>query len=109
MTVEYIRYNIDSARQEAFVTDYASASESLAASPHALAWELTQCADDPTQYILRIEWDSAQGHMEGFRRSAEFRNFFVHIRPYVNDILEMRHYELTRVTSALKSTQGSVL
>ena len=39
--------------------------------------------------------------MEGFRRSAEFRNFFSHIRPYVNDILEMRHYELTAVVSTV--------
>lgn len=102
MTVEYIRYNIDAARQEAFVADYVAAAESLEASPHALAWDLTQCTDDPSQYILRIEWDSAQGHMEGFRRSPEFRNFFGHIRPYVNDILEMRHYERTDVVSATK-------
>ena len=100
MIVEYIRYAIDDARAEAFVNDYAGAATSLEASQHALAWELARRVDDPTQFVLRIEWDSAAGHMEGFRRSAEFRNFFSHIRPYVNDILEMRHYELTSVVSA---------
>jgi quinol monooxygenase YgiN len=97
--VEYIRYAIDDSRADAFVTDYAEAATSLTASPHALAWDLARCVDDPTQFVLRIEWDSAEGHMQGFRRSTEFRNFFSHVRPYVNDILEMRHYEQTSVAS----------
>jgi quinol monooxygenase YgiN len=99
MIVEYIRYSIDAGRRDAFVADYAAASTSLAESPHALAWELSVCVDDPTKFILRIEWDSAEGHIQGFRRSPEFRSFFSHIRPYVNDILEMRHYELTSIAS----------
>lgn len=99
MTVEYIRYTIDSARSEQFIEDYTAAAESLRTSPHALSWELTYADEDPTQFILRIEWDSADGHMQGFRKSADFRTFFGHIRPYVNDIVEVRHYTRTSVVS----------
>jgi len=95
--VEYIRYTIPEGRGEAFEQAYAEASTPLVASPHCLAWELTVCAEDPASYVLRIEWDSADGHMQGFRRSPEFRAFFASIRPYVGDIAEMRHYELTAV------------
>jgi hypothetical protein len=48
---------------------------------------------------LRIEWDSVDGHMQGFRSSPEFRTFFAAIRPYIGDIQEMRHYEKTAVIS----------
>jgi quinol monooxygenase YgiN len=99
MIVEYIRYTIGAERRERFIADYQAASESLRSSPYALGWELSQCMDDPTQFILRIEWDSADGHMKGFRQSASFRTFLPHIRPYVNDIQEMRHYEQTSVRS----------
>jgi heme-degrading monooxygenase HmoA len=99
MIVEYIRYNIDAGRRDGFIADYAAASTALDESPHALAWELSACVDDPTQFILRIEWDSAEGHMQGFRQSPGFRPFFGHIRPYFNDILEMRHYEVTPVVN----------
>jgi hypothetical protein len=51
----------------------------------------------PASYILRIEWDSAEGHMQGFRRGPEFPAFFAAIRPYVGEIAEMRHYALTSV------------
>lgn len=93
MIVEYIRYDIPSQNAEAFVADYAQAGRSLAASPHCLGYELSRCLDEPGCYILRIEWDSVEGHMQGFRQSSEFRPFFAAINPYVNNILEMRHYE----------------
>jgi quinol monooxygenase YgiN len=95
--VEYIRYKIDEERRAAFEKAYAKAGESLAASSHCLAYELSRCTEDAQQYILRIEWDSADGHMKGFRSSPEFKTFFAAIQPYVKDIEEMRHYEVTAV------------
>ncbi|HEX8832364.1 MAG TPA: antibiotic biosynthesis monooxygenase family protein [Longimicrobium sp.] len=97
MIVEYIRYAIASERREGFEAAYAEASAALEASRHCLAYELARCVEDPTRYILRIEWDSAEGHMKGFRASPEFRTFFASVRPYVGDIEEMRHYELTPI------------
>lgn len=97
MIVEYVRYTIAPERGTEFEDAYGRAQASLEASPHCLAWELTRCVEDPGQYTLRIEWDSAEAHMQGFRRSPEFGAFFAAIRPYVGDIQEMRHYELTAV------------
>jgi quinol monooxygenase YgiN len=94
MIVEYIRYNIDSAEREAFEEAYKQAAKPLIASVHCLAYELTRCTEEPSAYMLRIEWDSAEGHLQGFRGSPEFRNFFGHIKPFVSSIAEMRHYEL---------------
>ena len=97
MIVEYVRYTIDEGRAEAFEAAYARAAPSLDASPHCLAYELSRCVEAPESYVLRIEWDSVEGHMQGFRRSAEFAAFFAAIRPYVGDIAEMRHYAPTAV------------
>lgn len=97
MIVEYIRYHIDDDRRRAFEDGYATAQAALESSPHCLGWELTSCAEEPSQYILRIEWDSADGHLQGFRRGPDFSAFFEAIRPFVDDIQEMRHYELTAI------------
>lgn len=97
MIVEYVRYQIPADRRDAFEQAYGRAQASLASSPHCLAWELTRCSEDPTQYTLRIEWDSTEGHMQGFRKGPDFGAFFAAIRPFVGDIAEMRHYELTAV------------
>jgi quinol monooxygenase YgiN len=100
MIVEYVRYEVEEARGEAFEAAYAHAAAALDASPHCRAYELSRCVEAPVSYILRIEWDSLEGHLQGFRRSAEFSAFFAAIRPYVDDIAEMRHYAPTGVGAA---------
>ena len=35
------------------------------------------------QFILRIEWTSADGHMQGFRKSPQFPPFLAAIRPFI--------------------------
>jgi quinol monooxygenase YgiN len=98
MIVEYVRYRIEPARAVAFLAAYETAAESLRASPHCLGYELSQCTEARDAHVLRILWDSAEGHLQGFRKSAPFEAFFAAIRPYVSDIDEMRHYELTKVS-----------
>ena len=98
MIVEYIRYEIPDAQADAFLGAYERAGESMRASPHCRSYELTRCSEEPTSFILRITWDSAQGHLEGFRKSPLFRPFLQAIQPYIGAIKEMRHYALTPLT-----------
>jgi quinol monooxygenase YgiN len=94
MIVEYIRYAIPEDQAGPFEDAYANAGASLEASPHCERYEVARCAEDPTAYTVRIEWDSAEGHLQGFRGSPKFRSFFAAVRPYVERIEEMRHYEV---------------
>jgi quinol monooxygenase YgiN len=95
MVVEYIRYSIDAPRSKAFDDAYRQAAEALDASEHCERYEVSRCTEEPTAHVVRIEWDSEEGHISGFRQSPEFRRFFQAIGPFVNDIEEMRHYEVT--------------
>jgi quinol monooxygenase YgiN len=95
MIVEYIRYRIEASQANAFVAAYETASTSLKDSPHCLGYELSRCTEAPESYVLRILWDSEDGHLQGFRKSEQFKSFFVAIKPFVGNIEEMRHYELT--------------
>ena len=52
----------------------------LDASEHCEGYELSRCSDDPTQHVVRIEWDSEEGHRRG---------------SFINDIDELRHYHVT--------------
>ena len=97
MIVEYIRYTIAEDRRGAFEDAYRRAQWALSVSPHCLTYELARCVEEPAAYTLRIEWDSLDGHLQGFRRSPEFRAFFQEVRPFVDAIEEMRHYEVTSI------------
>lgn len=94
MTVEYIRYRIDDARRAAFVAAYREAAKALDDSEYCLGYQLTHCEEEPDRFILRIDWTSTDDHLGKFRSSEQFRRFFRHIRPYVDDIEEMQHYQV---------------
>ena len=51
-------------------------------------------SDDDHAFIVRINWTSAEDHIQIFRKSVEFKEFFTLIKPFLNDIGEMRHYEI---------------
>lgn len=97
MIIEYIRYAIPTDRREAFEQAYATAQSALEQSPHCLAYEVAHCVEEPDRYVVRIEWDSLEGHTGGFRGSPVFQEFFAAVRPFFDDIEEMRHYERTAV------------
>ena len=92
MIVEYLRYTVDASRGAAFVDAYVVSADALMASPYCRSFELCRCDEDPSTYIVRIEWTSAEDHLQRFRGSDAFRDFFAHVKPYVGDINEMRHY-----------------
>ncbi|MDF5752057.1 antibiotic biosynthesis monooxygenase family protein [Spongiactinospora sp. TRM90649] len=94
MVVEYIRYRIPKGETaEVFESAYSRAVIPLGKAPQCLSYELSRCTEEPESYILRIEWTSTKDHLEGFRGSDHFREFFAEIRPFVSNIEEMRHYE----------------
>jgi quinol monooxygenase YgiN len=99
MIVEYIRYSLPASLPEPFLADYSRAARVLDESDHCRGYQLCRCVDEPNVFVLRIEWDSVAGHMEGFRKSPGFRDFLEAIRRYIPHILEMRHYEVTEVRS----------
>jgi hemoglobin len=97
MIVEYIRYEIRDV--DAFLAAYTEGRHALDASPHCLAYELSRCVEDASCFILRIEWESLDGHLKGFRGGPHFGGFLAAVRPFVPDIREMRHYEVGAIAS----------
>lgn len=100
MITEYIRYQLTEHAPEAFTDAYARAGQHLQVAPECLGYELSQCAEEPNAFVLRILWTSTQAHMEGFRRGHNFPPFLALIRPFIQEIEEMRHYANTSVTWA---------
>jgi hemoglobin len=97
MIVEYVRYRLAKSDPETFEAAYGRAAEALASSAHCLGYELSRSEKEPARYTLRIEWDSAEGHLAGFRKSEAFGRFFAEIKPFVAEIEEMEHYRRTAV------------
>jgi quinol monooxygenase YgiN len=93
MTAEIIRYRIRAENAQTFETAYRKAEPILQGSKHCLGYRLLRGHEEPENWMLIIEWDSVEGHEQGFRKEPGFREFFALVKPFFNDIQEMKHYE----------------
>lgn len=94
MIVEYIRYAVPTDRAEEFEAAYDRAGRVLQADPHCLRFEVARGVEEPEHFVVRIEWDSVEGHEHGFRTSPQFTEFFAAVKPFFGNIQEMKHYEV---------------
>jgi heme-degrading monooxygenase HmoA len=101
--VEYVRYELPASRCAAFEVAYARAGGILDGSPSCLGWELRRSVEEPGHYMVRIEWDSIEGHVEGFRKSEPFQAFIRELGVFADCRLEMAHFELVEPAAAAAS------
>lgn len=92
MIVEYIRYTVPSDQADDFEAAYERAGRVLDADPHCLAYEVARGVEEPEHFTVRIEWDSVEGHEQGFRTGPGFAEFFAAVKPFFRGIQEMKHY-----------------
>lgn len=95
LSVEVIRYNIPSDKSADFEKAYAEAGKHLQASPYCLHYRVLHGNEEPNHYIVVIHWTSKEEHLQGFRKSKEFGPFFALVKPFYNNIEEMKHYDQT--------------
>jgi quinol monooxygenase YgiN len=103
MVVEYIRYVIAEDRSAEFEEAYRKASVVLDGDAHCLGYEVARGVEEPERFVVRIEWDSVEGHEQGFRASPRFGEFFAAVKPFFTQIEEMTHYSV-HFDQAPKST-----
>ena len=100
MITEYIRYRLASDASDAaeeFEAACRLAARVLEASPHCVDYELARCHEEPYRYVLRIRWDSLDGHLDGFRADPGFAEFRAHVAAYLDAVEEIEHYIPTSI------------
>ena len=96
-SVEIIRYKISVDNQKKFIEAYDSTLKILKNSPYCSGLEVIHGVDEPENFIVRIHWTSIEDHLNKFRVSDEFQSFFNLVKPFFNNIQEMKHYESTKI------------
>jgi quinol monooxygenase YgiN len=85
---------VPAARAQAFEDAYRRAGQVLEADAHCLRYEVARGVEEPEHFVVRIEWDSVEGHERGFRASPHFATFFSAVQPFFAEIAEMKHYDV---------------
>ncbi|MDK2770012.1 MAG: antibiotic biosynthesis monooxygenase [Sphingomonas sp.] len=75
MVFEMAVLKIDPANATAFEAAVAACAPLFQAAQGCRAMALESTEEDAARYVLRVEWDTIEDHMVGFRESPEFQQW----------------------------------
>jgi heme-degrading monooxygenase HmoA len=74
------------------------AKDVIAQSRGFRSFRLQRGIEQPSTYLLLVEWDSVEDHMQGFRESELFARWRELIGPYFAAAPDVQHYQAAVVT-----------
>ena len=72
MVLEVALIDIIPGAEEEFAAAYKIAHPILAGTPGCRSVRMTRGVESPSRFVLLVEWDSADAHLENFRNSDRF-------------------------------------
>ena len=84
--------NILAGREDDFVAAYGKAREVLTTTPGCRSVRMTRGVETPTQFVLLVEWDSVDAHLENFRATDRFTQWRGLIGPYFDGAPSVEHF-----------------
>src|SRR5947207_14741047 len=82
MVLEVGLINVVPGQEDEFVAAYAKARAVLAGTPGCRSVRMTRGIESPSRFVLLVEWDSVEAHLENFRGTDRFTTWRGHIGPY---------------------------
>jgi heme-degrading monooxygenase HmoA len=93
MIVERARFQILPDAREAFEQAFATARTVIAQASGYRSLRLLRGIEHPSEYLLLIEWDSVEDHMEGFRQSELYARWAELLKPHYAAAPEVEHFD----------------
>ena len=76
-----------------FEQAFAEAKSIIASMPGFGALTLDRCIEQPTRYLLLVEWERLEDHTEGFRGSPEYEQWRALLHHFYEPFPVVDHYE----------------
>jgi heme-degrading monooxygenase HmoA len=92
MIFEHALLNVAPGKEDAFEEAFPSARAVMEKSPGCRSVRLFRSVESPDRFLLFVEWESVEAHMEGFRKSDEFARWREIVGPFFAYLSDMEHF-----------------
>jgi heme-degrading monooxygenase HmoA len=96
MVLEHAVITVRPDTQSQFEAALGEARRVISAAPGFGSLQLHRGIENDRQYVLLVEWESVEAHVEGFRQSERFAQWRALIGPFFDGQPEVTH--LTAIT-----------
>jgi len=82
MVLEVALIDVRPGHENRFAAAYAKARHLVATTPGCRSVRMTRGVESPTRFVLLVEWDSVESHLDNFRASERFGQWRELIGPH---------------------------
>ncbi|NNH75709.1 antibiotic biosynthesis monooxygenase [Nocardia uniformis] len=93
MILEHALLPVRPGRSADFEAAFAAARHIIAGMPGFRSLSLTRCLERPDTYLLLVWWERLEDHTEGFRSSAEYREWQRLLHHFYEPFPVVEHFE----------------
>jgi heme-degrading monooxygenase HmoA len=92
MVLEIAQIDVIPGQEQDFAAAYATARAGLAGTPGCRSVRMTRGVESPSRFVLLVEWDSVEAHLENFRATDRFTAWRAAIGPYFAGAPVVEHF-----------------
>jgi len=93
MVLEHAVLDVIPGEEMAFEKAFGRAQRIIAAAEGFLALRLSRCVERPNRYLLLVEWERLEDHVEGFRGSPGYIEWRTLLHHFYDPFPTVDHYE----------------
>lgn len=92
--LEHVVLNVRPGESATFERTFGEAKLIIAASPGFISMELRRCLEVENRYLLLVQWERLEDHMQGFRNSPGFEKWRSLLHHFYDPPPTVEHYHL---------------
>ncbi|HET7486377.1 MAG TPA: antibiotic biosynthesis monooxygenase [Acidimicrobiales bacterium] len=93
MVLELAVLDVRHGQTVAFEAAFEEAKSIIASMPGFIALELQRCVEVEGRYVLLVQWERLEDHVEGFRGSPEYERWRDLLHRFYDPFPTVEHYE----------------
>ncbi|WP_027499757.1 antibiotic biosynthesis monooxygenase family protein [Rhodococcus sp. UNC363MFTsu5.1] len=93
MILEHAVLHVKSGRSAEFESAFGLARSIISSMAGFRRLTLSRCIERPGTYLLLVEWDSREDHVEGFRKSPHYEQWRSLLHDFYDPFPTVEHYE----------------
>lgn len=94
MILEIATLNVIAGKEAAFEAAFRKASLIIAKMDGYISHQLQRCIENPSRYVLLVNWDTLEDHTVGFRGSSQYEEWRALLHHFYDPFPVVEHYTL---------------
>ena len=92
MVLEVALIDVQAGHEDDFAAAYAKARAVLETTPGCRSVRMTRGIETPTRFVLLVEWDSVEAHLDNFRATERFTEWRGLLGPHFDGAPRVEHF-----------------